>query len=161
MENETTETIDSTNDGGDVNLDNEITPEKYKALEDTLKKEQESKAKIYARAKRAEDLLKTKASESSEQTNSDPTWQEKMELKLDGFKSDEELDFIMANGGKKGLEKPYVKAAIEAIRGQKAAEQATIDNAQDKSTLKKGYTDAELKNMSKEELYKILPKSDK
>lgn len=160
MENETIENIDSTNNGEDVNLDNQITPEKYKALEEAFIREQESKTKLYARAKRAEDLLKVKSTEESSKPNSDPVWQEKMELKLEGYRSEEELEFIMSNGGKKGLEKPYVKAAIEAIRTQKNAEKAAIESSQDKSTLQKGYTDSELKNMSAAELYKILPKSD-
>jgi hypothetical protein len=161
MEETQTETLDSTTEGQEENLEEQISIEQYEAIKTELEKEKQSKAKIYARAKRAEELLKVRKPESDDllQTNSDADWKEKMELKVEGFKSDEELDFIMKNGGKKAIDKPYVKAAIEAIRQQKQAEQAAVEG-QDKTATKKGYTDDELRKMSTDELYKLLPKSE-
>ncbi len=59
--------------------------------------------------------------------NSDAKWRERMELKVDGF-DDQAVEFLMKNGGKKALENPFVVKALEGIKEQKIAEQATIDS---------------------------------
>lgn len=84
---------------------------------------------------------------------------EKIELKTEGY-SDDEIVFIQSNGGKKALENTYVKTAIQTIREQRKAEQATVEADSAKSDIEKKYSASQLKSMSAEELRKILPKAD-
>lgn len=84
---------------------------------------------------------------------------EKIELTAKGY-SDEEIKFIQSNGGKSSLENTFVKAAIEKIREQQKAEQASVETESSKSDIEKKYTTSQLKTMSAEELKKILPHAD-
>lgn len=85
---------------------------------------------------------------------------ERLELKTDGY-SDEAIDFIQSNGGKKALENQYVVAAVKAIQEQKKAEEAVIGDETAKSDFERKHTPEEIANMSPEELYKVLPKATK
>jgi hypothetical protein len=85
---------------------------------------------------------------------------ERIELKVEGY-DDEEIDFIMRNGGKDAVDDPYVQNAIEGIREEKEAEEAS-EAASDSGgggEVVKGYTQEDLQDMSREELEEILPKS--
>lgn len=88
----------------------------------------------------------------------DEKWREKMELKTDGY-SEEEITFIQQNGGRAAIENPFVKAALESIRGQKKAENAQVAGEAPKSDVEKQYTDAQLRDMKTEDLEKLLPKA--
>lgn len=87
-------------------------------------------------------------------TNSDTKWRERMELKVDGY-DEEAIDFIQKNGGKKSLENPYITKAIEAMREQRAAEKATIDEGS-KSQTEKRFTQKEFAKLSASEQLKVL-----
>ena len=88
----------------------------------------------------------------------DDKWREKMELKTDGY-SEEEITFIQQNGGRGAIDNPFVKAALESIRGQKKAEAAQVAGEAPKSDVEKQYTDAQLREMKTEDLEKLLPKA--
>jgi len=82
------------------------------------------------------------------------------DLILGGY-SKEETKFILANGGRKALENKdsYVAVAINAKREQRRVEEA-VGETSSSSGLSLGgkmYTDEQMKNMSIEELEKILP----
>lgn len=81
---------------------------------------------------------------------------ERMELKLDGYSS-EEVEAIMELGGSKALANPLVKTAIEAMRN-KAKSENERQPLNSKSPVFQKFTQADLNNMSAKELEKILPK---
>ena len=88
----------------------------------------------------------------------DDKWREAMELKTDGYSS-EEVAFIQKNGGRAAIDDPFVKAALESIRNQKKAEAAQVAGAAPKSDVEKQYTDQQLREMKTEDLEKLLPKA--
>lgn len=77
----------------------------------------------------------------------------KMELRIEGY-SPEEVEFISKTGSK---DDPYVQAAIKAMRDEKRKQDAT-PGASNGSPVYKKYSEADLKNMSLEELQKIIPR---
>lgn len=134
-----------------------LTVDDYKALEAEKKALEEKNAKLYARLKKVESskevskpLAKTDGISSAEFT--------RLKLKVDyGITDPEALDFVLKNGGEKALENPYIKKTIDNMVEQKKAEQAVISGENGKSEFDKKYTEGQLKNMSAEELEKILP----
>ncbi len=81
---------------------------------------------------------------------------ERMELKLDGYSS-EEVEAIMDLGGSKALSNPLVKGAIEQMRA-KAKSQDEKQPLNSKTPVFKKFTQSDLRSMSSKELEKILPK---
>lgn len=82
------------------------------------------------------------------------------DLILDGYSKDE-TKFILANGGRKALENKdsYVAIAINTKREQKRTEEA-VSQTSSKSALSLGgktYTEEQLKNMTPEEMERVLP----
>lgn len=78
----------------------------------------------------------------------------KLELKIDGYSS-EEIELIEEFGFDKA-DNPIVKKAIETMRSERKSKEAD-PNISNKSAVYKKYTNDDLKNMSVEELRKILP----
>lgn len=82
------------------------------------------------------------------------------DLILEGY-SKEDTKFILANGGRKALEdsNSYVSVAIHAKREQKRAEQAASETPQGGYAFQggKSYSEEQLRNMSPEEMEKVLP----
>lgn len=87
-------------------------------------------------------------------TNSDVKWRERMELKVEGY-DDQAIEFIQKNGGKKSLENPYISEAIKAMKEQKLAEKATLDEGS-KSTTEKRFSEQEFAKLSTSEQIKVL-----
>lgn len=154
----------------EINLD-DTSVETAEELKVRLAKEVEARKQLTARAKAEQDKRKALEAELAGlkgQTQTKPSANETKvdldevtDLRLDGYTRDE-VAFIMKNGGRKSLESdPFVKVAIEKIREQKKAENAIPDSDTGKSEIEKKYTQEQLKNMSAEELYKILPKSNR
>jgi len=148
----------------EINLDGEGESTDLKEL---VAKEREAKKQILARAKKAEEELKSlKNQTKSEEKPAEvpkPKYDldEVTDLRLDGFTRDE-VAFIMNNGGRKSLtDNPFVKVAIEQMREQKKAEQAIPSQDTGKSEIERKYTKEQLSKMSADELYKILPKSNR
>lgn len=77
----------------------------------------------------------------------------KLELRTEGYSADE-VEFILKTGS---AEDPYVQAAIKAMRDKKRLEDATPGPSNGSPVFKK-YSEDDLKQMSVEELAKILPK---
>ena len=143
----------------EINLDG---TEDVEALKAKLAEAEKAKAQILARAKAAEAKLKT-ASPAVEKTPT-PTAtinDEVFDLRMDGYTKDE-VKFIINNGGRQALDSnPYVKKAVEFMKEQRLAESAIPSNNGAKSDVEKKFTEAQLNNMSVEELLKILPKSNR
>ncbi len=108
-------------------------------LKAQLAKEAEARRQLTARAKKAEELAKTEreARIRAEEAKPEPTIKnedapkgedERLELRLDGY-SKEEVNYIMANGGRKSLEdkNSYTAIAINTRREQLKAEKAASD----------------------------------
>ncbi len=148
------ENIDSLNDAEqeqdnlDLVDDDKPSLEDYIELKEKADKLEETNKKLYARLKNSSQSNKTEPLK-------DDSWKERIELKVEGY-SDAEVDFILRNGGKKGLENDFVKKAIEVKREQLRAEQALVSEDTSKSDIEKKYTQDQLKNMSTEDLEKLI-----
>jgi hypothetical protein len=100
--------------------------------------------------------------EPAPESDDDRLW-EVAELIQKGY-TREDAKFIQSNGGKEALKDPnsYVSAALRTIQEQRRAEseasKATAGTGQ--SEIERKYTEEQLKNMSAEELAKILPHAD-
>lgn len=81
---------------------------------------------------------------------------ERMELKLDGYSSDE-VEAIMDLGGSKALSNPLVKGAIEQMRNKSKSDDSK-QALNSKSPVFKKFTQDDLSKMSSAELEKILPR---
>lgn len=156
----------ATNGGQDqeleINLD-ESTEVDVETLKAELAKEKAAKQQILARAKAAEAKLK-EPPKNIQPTNPsidiEKIINEEVDLRLDGY-TKEEVAFLKANGGRKALDNPFVKTAIQTIRSQKQAEAAAPETDGAKSEVERKYTNDQLKKMSSEELSKILPHSNR
>lgn len=109
---------------------------------------EEKNKQLYARVKK--EPLKT--NQSSAVTRED---YERLELKTDGYKSDE-VDVLMQNGGRKALENPIIMAGIESMRAKAKSTEATPSGTGKSYTYQK-YGEKDLRKMSAEELEKIIP----
>lgn len=143
-------------------------------LKDQLGKEANARRQITARAIKAEEKaeeLKRELAElkaKSEPITTQPSQEqatptlndEVVDLRLDGY-SKKEVEWIMANGGRKVLDDPnsFVTIAIKAQREQLKAEQAAsaVGDTSALSDIERKYTPEQLRNMSPSELEKILP----
>ncbi|MGI9118407.1 MAG: hypothetical protein ACR2IQ_02570 [Minisyncoccia bacterium] len=157
MENEI-EIIDSTNDTQEETTETTLTVDDYNKLLEEKKALEEANKKLYARVK--------KSSENKPLVNNQPTQdnsqvtQELARLKLrveHGISDPEAIDFIMKNGGEKALENPYIKGTVDAMVSQKTTEKAVVSEESGYSTMDKKYSNDELKNMSSDDLEKLLP----
>lgn len=82
------------------------------------------------------------------------------DLIFEGYKKDE-VKFILANGGRKALDDKdsYVSLAIKAKKEQSRVEDA-VGQTSSKGFVASGgktYTEEQLRNMSAEEMEKVLP----
>jgi len=132
--------------------------QEYKAQKEHYKEKYEKA--IDALEPDSDDEDDTSSQDITRQSSDGDEWRERMELKVEGYDEDE-INFIMRNGGKDAVEDDYVQSAIEQMREEKEAKQAS-DAASDSgggAETVKGYTQEDLQDMSKEELEEILPKS--
>ncbi len=79
---------------------------------------------------------------------------EKLELRADGYTSDE-IDAIQELGGAKALSNPLVQSAIKAMRAEKKSQDAK-EPLNSKSPVFKKFTQQDLSKMSASEMEKIL-----
>lgn len=87
-----------------------------------------------------------------------PTDLEKLNLRMDGY-SDEEVTFIMRNGGVHAKQDEYVKAGIESLRDKvKKATQSEDANPSisSKSPIFKKYSEDQIREMPLAELEKLV-----
>jgi hypothetical protein len=161
MESETTnENLDS------EILDEEINLEENSTVEDVGKIKELNK-KLFERAKKAEadkkalaEQLKTAKPQENITRNEYTLNDEVVDLRLDGY-TKQDVEFIMKNGGRKALEdkNSYTAIAINARKAQAKAEAEAnkVVDTSGQSEFERKYTPEMLKNMTKEELKKILP----
>lgn len=81
----------------------------------------------------------------------------RLELRTEGYSNDE-IE-LLAEFGLDKKDNPIVKTAIEQMRKERKSKEADVAIA-GKSTVYKKYSNDDLKNMSVEELRKILPHSN-
>jgi poly-D-alanine transfer protein DltD len=158
MEEQNEENVDSQIDA-EVN-DNDNSDSDGPTLEDyqRLAKEKEElerkNKQLYSRLKSSDKTL--------QKTNSDsPDLQskfERLELKTEGYNNDE-IEFLSQYGGKKALENPIVKTALEVMREKAKAENAIVDSSNPGSDIEKKYTQNQLENMSAKELEELIRSS--
>lgn len=169
MSEQDTSVTPATNEGQEQELEiNLDTDTESVDVEAKTAKRDDAFRQVLARAKRAEDenkrmkaSLATKTQETAQPSEPRVQLDEITDLRLDGYTRDE-VAFIMKNGGRKSLESdPFVKTAIAQIREQRKAEAAIPAIDTGKSEIERKYTQEQLANMSAEELYKILPKSNR
>lgn len=162
MSEQDIENIDSLNDeGGEQDTSDDGTPtiEDYNALEEKVSKLEAEKQeladknrKLYARAKGSRDFTNKSDDSGFEEKLT------KLELKTEGY-SEEEVEFITQYGGKKALENPIVKTALEVMREKAKAERAVVDSSEDVGNIERKYTDKQLKAMSPDELEALIRSS--
>jgi hypothetical protein len=130
-----------------------------------VEKLKETNKKLYERAKKAEAEAKAlKASTTREiiqpETTTASVPDEVIDLRLDGY-SKEEVEFIIKNGGRKALEDKtsYVSIALNTKREQARAEAEAnkVTDTSGMTDVERKYTQEQMKNMTAEELAKILP----
>jgi len=150
MQDDTT-VIQDTN-GNDGNPSGDGQPqysETEKQLYARLKKEE-------ARVKELEGKLGDKAPTIAQPTNTnDIAWRESIELKTDGYSS-EEISFIQKNGGKEALNDPFVKSAIERSREDRKVTESVAMNVSSKSAIERKYSPADLQAMSADDMEAVL-----
>lgn len=130
---------------------------------------EEANKKLYERAKEAEaeaKALKAKSaiSETVIQKPSDILKADEFKLYRQGY-TESEIDLIMHNGGAKVLEdktNPLV-LGLQAAKEQRGAEDAAsrATDSSGTSDLERKYTETDFRNMSKEDLAKIVPHVNK
>lgn len=131
---ETTEEESATDEGVD-----------YKALYEEKKREASKlKRKLFSKEEPQKPII----------NRSDEAWKSRMELKVEGY-NDDEVNFILKNGGRKSLENPIVSSAIEVMRDKKRAEDAMISDSP-KSETEKRYSPEDFSKLTAAEQEKIL-----
>ena len=140
----------------DLNLDDS---EDVGALKEEIARLKEAKRQIHARALRAEKEKKTAPPINKEEYSLND---EVVDLRLDGY-TKEDVSFIMKNGGRKALEdkNSYTAIAINARKEQARAEAEAnkVVDTSGMSEIERKYTPEMLKNMSLDELKKIVPRA--
>ena len=159
--------IDTSNDTAgelDINLDETSNEVDVEALKEQNKR-------LFARAKKAEGFTqdaqgnwvkreKPQINNAVENKPYNILEDEVADLIFEGYKKDE-VKFILANGGRKALDDKdsYVSLAIKAKKDQSRVEDA-VSQTSSKGFVASGgkkYTEEQLKNMSVEEMEKVLP----
>lgn len=156
----------------DAELEIDLTPdgtEDADALTEKLQQAERAKKQILARAKKAEEELKnlkkpiTRKEEPQAKVDiSEEIWTIADYIR-EGY-SREDVDFVLRNGGREALKDPnsFVSLALKAKHEQRKAEEeaSKTSTASGMSEVERKYTEEQLKNMSIEELEKILPKNN-
>lgn len=174
------ENTDSSN-GETVNESDVVIDVQNDADSDEVKELKEKNAKLFERAKKAEGFVKQSdgswvkkakpvenkplpAKEASQDSSQKTYSREELNLRLDGY-TDEEVDFIVRNGGKKELDNPnsIVSIAVKTRKEQREAEIAASKTASARSgssDVEIKYTPEQMSKMSLKELEAILPKAN-
>lgn len=122
----------------------------------TLSKSEYAKMKRQSLAYQATKGTEVKHKAETSPSGSDDRLKE-LELKIDGYSKDE-IELIKEFGYEK-VSNPIVQKAIDVMRQERKSKEADVE-VTNKSAIYKKYTNDDLKNMSVEELRKILPHAD-
>lgn len=145
--------------------------ERASRLEATNKRLYERTKKAEADAKAAREAIEVKPAISEQPAIQQPIQKASDILKADEFKlyragyTESEIDLIMHNGGAKLLEdktNPLV-LGLQAAKEQRGAEDAAsrTSDSSGLSDIERQYTEQDMRNMSKEELAKLVPHVNK
>ena len=138
--------------------DSQNTVDEEATSDETSEDMTEKNRKLYARLKKTEEELKALKEKPAEPQSTPDEHIQRLELKVDGY-AEEEIKEIMKLGGKKVLENPIVKKAIDDLKAQRIAENAQVDTDSATSDISRKYSTADLEKMSTADLEKILPKN--
>jgi len=140
--------------GNDVDTSVDSQPqysETEKQLYARLKKEEAEKKALKAEV----DALKGVERGQPTKVNTDDERFERLELKTEGYTNDE-INFILKNGGRQALEDPYVKMAIDKAREDRRNNDAIATNVSSKSAIERKYSQSDLAAMSADEMEAVL-----
>jgi len=154
----------------DSDLDADLTPtgtETLEELQQRLANAEKAKKQILARARKAEEKLKElrpveapKPLAEAQTPNIDEKIWEVAEMIQQGY-TKADAEFIQKNGGRDALKDPnsYVSVALRTLHEQRRAEAASSETTTTSgmSEIERKYTPEQLKNMSIQDLEKILP----
>lgn len=133
----------------------EITLDDYEQAQKRINElEKEKETLVIQKNKYKEKLQKQEQVQSPINTGIN----ERVELRLDGYNADE-VEFILANGGRKALENKFVKSAIDVMREQARSEKAAIDDNASGGNTENHYSRNDLLNLPMDELEKLVPKA--
>jgi len=129
------------------------------ATEETinLSKSEYSKLRRQAMAYQATKGTETKVKPESKSPADTYDRYKELELKIDGYNK-EEIELIKEFGFER-VNNPIVQKAIENIRQERKSKEADVA-VPNKSAVYQNYTHEDLKNMSVEEMRKILPHAE-
>lgn len=142
-----------------------VTETATETADDETAKLKETNKKLFERAKKAEaeaKALREKGITSTQESTkpSDILKAPEFRLSRQGY-DEEEIDLIMSNGGPDVLknESHPITLGIKAARQQKGAEEAAskVSDSSGLSDIERKYTEQDMRNMSKEDLEKLLP----
>lgn len=150
------DTGNQTDETGEVTL----TVDDYNRVANELQAEKAKNAKLYARIKESK---KTAPLEKAQSPKESPELsQDLAKLKLAvnyGIKDPDAVEFLMNNGGEEALKNPFIKQTMDNMLAQKATEAAQVAEDSQKSDFERKVTIDQMKNMSIEELEKVLPRA--
>lgn len=152
-ENELDEVVESQEDTTQEEIEIEELPDEE---DDSVSLSKSELNKLKRKAIAYDSIKKTATKpEPKEDVSSDVSERfERLELKADGYSTDE-IDEIMALGGQKVLNTKLIQSAIKAMRAEKKSKDASTD-VTSKSPVYKKYTQDDLSKMSSAEMEKIL-----
>lgn len=165
-------------DTSNITEDGTVEVVEGESVEDKAARLEEANKKLFERAKKAEGFIK----------QADGTWVKKPQTQkiikeeknvpdVDSLKEEiwtiadyiregydrKDVEFIMRNGGREALNDPnsYVSVALKSKLEQRRAEAeaSKTSNSGGMSEIERKYTPEQLRNMSSEELKKILPQA--
>jgi hypothetical protein len=140
----------------------DLSTEEMYSAEETLEEDEytpptKAEFKKLQRKAYAYEALKGNKTEAKAEVRQPATGDDKLkelELKIDGYSKDE-IELVKEFGFDK-LDNPIVQKAIDVMRKERKSKEADV-SVSNKSLVYKKYTENDLKNLSVEELRKILP----
>lgn len=133
------QTTEFQNDSNESGASNHFT-DREKQLYARLQREKE-------RTKELEELMGNTVAQQPRQTTMS---EERLELIARGYE-DEEIDFILKNGGKKSLKDEFVQSALKARKDRLEIEAKAVNNVSSKSGVSRSFTEGQVRSMSAKE----------
>jgi undecaprenyl pyrophosphate synthase len=154
MKDETLENADSQIAEETVMDNTELTVDDYNRVVAEKEALEAKNKQLYARLKSNPKPLTNTNSDSPDLTKKI----EELELKTEGYNKDE-IEFLSQYGGRKALENPIIKTALETLREKAKAENAIVDSSNPGSDIERKYTQGQLEKMSVAELEELISSS--
>ena len=167
MDTEETVILDTEDQDADTGVDSDTNDSSDDSTTDERyenQKRRAEKAETEAKELKAK-LAELSGTKEPEQPKKEPVNKpdserlDRMELRQEGF-APEVIDEIMKLGGVKALSNPLIKSAANEMQAKHTAEQAADITDGPQSQTRTKYSAEDLKNMSAEEMEKILPHAE-